>query len=66
MLALVAHIVSFCHRLSSLVIVLSRLVTLLPSFQTRPKVAQALADPAEYDNLFPDFASSLQAEAYLK
>eukprot|EP00045_Choanoeca_perplexa_P013710 m.156219 g.156219 ORF g.156219 m.156219 type:complete len:969 (-) comp16435_c0_seq1:82-2988(-) len=34
--------------------------------QSRPKVAQALADPAEYENLFPGFASSMHAEAYLK
>lgn len=30
------------------------------------KAAQALADPFEYENLFPDFAKSLAAEKYYK
>lgn len=30
------------------------------------KAAQALADPASYENLFPGFKNSLKAEQYLK
>ena len=31
-----------------------------------PKAAQALADPSEYENLFPDLKPSQEAESYLK
>ncbi|XP_022653578.1 coatomer subunit beta'-like [Varroa jacobsoni] len=34
--------------------------------QTNEKAAQALADPVGYENLFPDFQESLQAEQFLK
>lgn len=33
---------------------------------TSTKVAQSLADPAEYENLFPGFAQQLDAEQVLK
>ena len=33
--------------------------------KTNPKAAQALADPAEYENLFPELQHSLRAERYL-
>lgn len=31
-----------------------------------PKAAQSLADPTEYENLFPEIKSALLAEQYLK
>eukprot|EP00731_Ephydatia_muelleri_P015251 Em0008g971a len=34
--------------------------------KSNPKGAQSIADPSEYENLFPDFSLSLQAEQYLK
>ena len=30
------------------------------------KAAQSLADPVAYENLFPDFRQSIEAEEYLK
>ena len=34
--------------------------------KTNPKAAQSIADPADYENLFPDLQQSLRAEQYLK
>ena len=34
--------------------------------KTNPKAAQSIADPADYENLFPDLQQSLKAEQYLK
>lgn len=34
--------------------------------KTNPKAAQSLADPTEYENLFPEIHSALKAEQYLK
>ncbi len=34
--------------------------------KTNPKAAQSLADPTEYENLFPELKQALQAEQYLK
>ena len=34
--------------------------------QTNPKAAQALADPTEYENLFPELKQALVAEQVLK
>ena len=34
--------------------------------KTNPKAAQSLADPTEYENLFPEIQSALKAEQYLK
>ena len=34
--------------------------------KSNPKGAQSIADPSEYENLFPDFSLSLQAEQHLK
>ena len=31
-----------------------------------PKAAQSLADPTEYENLFPEIKAALKAEQYLK
>lgn len=34
--------------------------------KTNAKAAQSLADPTEYENLFPELKQALQAEDYLK
>ncbi len=34
--------------------------------KTNPKAAQALADPMQYENLFPELKQALQAEDALK
>lgn len=34
--------------------------------KTNAKAAQSLADPTEYENLFPELKQALQAEQYLK
>ena len=34
--------------------------------RTNPKAAQSLADPADYENLFPDLQLSLKAEQFMK
>lgn len=34
--------------------------------KTNPKAAQALADPTQYENLFPEFQQALRAEEALK
>lgn len=34
--------------------------------KTNPKIAQSLADPAEYPNLFEEFEESLKAEKYFQ
>lgn len=34
--------------------------------KTNPKAAKSLADPTEYENLFPEIQSALKAEQYLK
>jgi coatomer subunit beta' len=34
--------------------------------KTNPKAADALADPTDYENLFPGFKETLKTEQYLK
>lgn len=34
--------------------------------KTSEKAAQSLADPIQYENLFPDYATSVAAEKYIQ
>ena len=34
--------------------------------QEQPKIAESIADPEKYDNLFEDYRDSLQAESFVK